>query len=71
MKRGEDTSTLSIASGVSELIFKDNEFQEQKELILQSLISSVSVAIPWGKGANRRIFVGSWHDPKLAICTGL
>ena len=71
VKRGEDTSKVPITSGVIELIFKDGKFQEKQELMLQQTISSGSVAIPWGKGANRRIFVGSWHDPKLAICTGL
>ena len=71
LRAGKDVSAVSIGSGATELIFKEGKFIEKKEIVYQTKISSVSVAISWGKGPNRRVFMGSWHDPKLAICTGV
>ena len=71
LRAGKDVSAVSIGSGATELIFKEGKFIEKKEIVYQTKISGVSVAISWGKGSNRRVFMGSWHDPKLAICTGV
>ncbi len=68
MRKG-DTAGLVIHGGASEIIFNNGEVIV-KDLILQDKISGVSVAIPHGKAGNRRIFMGSWADPKLAICEG-